>query len=138
MAAIDEQITTNGSSSPTEPPRVGVDIRSLIPKLGLREYWYPALLDKEVSAKKGAYLKLLGDDLFAFRGKNGNVVITSNACPHRGAMLDHGNCLFPGFVTCFYHGYTFDDTANASPSWARDPTPPWSAESKRRSIPPSP
>jgi phenylpropionate dioxygenase-like ring-hydroxylating dioxygenase large terminal subunit len=95
--------------APPETPRPGVDVRDLIPKLGLREYWYPALLDSEVGDKKGTFVKLLGDDMLAFRGKSGKVAIVSNACPHRGAMLDHGNCIFPGFISCFYHGYTFDE-----------------------------
>jgi phenylpropionate dioxygenase-like ring-hydroxylating dioxygenase large terminal subunit len=108
----------------TAPPGVGVDIRDLVPKLGLREYWYPALLDKEVKAKKGTYLKLLGDDLVAFRGKNGNVVIMTNACPHRGAMLDHGDCWFPGTITCFYHGYTFDEHGECVASIGEGPDSP--------------
>jgi phenylpropionate dioxygenase-like ring-hydroxylating dioxygenase large terminal subunit len=108
MAAVESR-TANGHPSAPAAPRVGVDIRDLIPKLGLREYWYPALLDSEVKTKKGTLLKLLGDELVAFRGKSGTVVIVPNACPHRGAMLDHGSCMFPGYITCFYHGYTFDE-----------------------------
>jgi phenylpropionate dioxygenase-like ring-hydroxylating dioxygenase large terminal subunit len=120
MAAV-ETHTTNGNGA---APRVGVDIRDLIPKLGLREYWYPALLDREVKAKKGTYLKLLGDDLVAFRGKSGNVVIIPNGCPHRGAMLDHGSCMFPGFITCFYHGYTFDENGECVAALGEGPESP--------------
>src|SRR6266516_1423155 len=109
MSAVESQAATNGQAVGPATLSDVVDIRSLIPKLGLREYWYPALLDKHVGAGKGTFLKLLGDDLVAFRGKSGNVVIMPNACPHRGAMLDHGSCMFPGFLTCFYHGYTFDE-----------------------------
>ncbi len=44
-------------------PKLSGDIRPLIPKLGLREYWYPALPDREVGARKPAKVSLLGDDV---------------------------------------------------------------------------
>src|SRR5438105_12820539 len=83
MAIADKPVETNGQPARTAAPSVGDDIRSMIPKLGLREYWYPALLEKDVSNKKGTFLKLLGDDMVAFRGQSGKVVIVPNACPHR-------------------------------------------------------
>ena len=85
-----------------------VDIRKLIPLTGLKEYWYPIVLEREVK-KQPILLKRLGVDLVAFRGKSENVVVFHNACPHRGAYLSEGSCTFEGFLTCFYHGYTFDE-----------------------------
>src|SRR4051812_3743763 len=94
---------------PTAPLPPGVvDIRNLIPRLGLKEYWYPVLRDYEVKDKP-VYIKLLGMELVAFRGKSGEISIFHNACPHRGAFLSAGECTFKGFLTCFYHGYTFDE-----------------------------
>ena len=35
-------------------PRLSGDIRPLIPKLGLRNYWYPAVADRNVGSRKPA------------------------------------------------------------------------------------
>ena len=35
-------------------PRLTGDIRHLIPKLGLRNYWYPAITDRKVGSRKPA------------------------------------------------------------------------------------
>jgi phenylpropionate dioxygenase-like ring-hydroxylating dioxygenase large terminal subunit len=87
------------------------DIRGLIPPLGLTEYWYPALEDKKVKCKPIG-LKMLGEDLVFFRGKDGNVAALWNVCPHRGGSLMHGDCHFEGTVSCPYHGWTFDSDGN--------------------------
>jgi len=85
------------------------DTRELLPVLGLREFWYPALLDKEVGSKKPVMVTMLGDDICFFRGKSGNVVAVDNACPHRGAKLSKGSCDYKGTISCFYHGMVFDE-----------------------------
>ena len=85
----------------------GEDPRSRIPSLGLREYWYPALSAKKVR-KKPLYWNMLGDDLVLFRDKQGEVAVLSDICPHRGASLSEGACFYPGFLSCPYHGATFD------------------------------
>jgi len=114
---------SNGHAS-AAPPRAAVDIRALIPKAGLREYWYPALRDRDVGSKKPLFLKIVGQDLCAFRGKSGKVTILHNACPHRGAMLSAGDCTFNGFLTCFYHGYTFDEQGNCVAALGEGPLSP--------------
>ena len=98
--------TKNGADT---APIAGVDRRTLIPKLGLTEYWYPAIAQNKVGWKKPVYLKLLGQDVALFRGKSGDVAAVSDVCPHRGAMLSHGDCTFRGYITCFYHGFTYDE-----------------------------
>ena len=79
------------------------------PKLGFREYWYPGIWTKEVG-RRPVSLKMLGEDLVLFRGKNGNIAALSDWCPHRGARLSRGYRDFEGTVTCPYHGYVFDET----------------------------
>lgn len=79
------------------------------PKLGFREYWYPAIEARKVRGKPVS-LMMLGDDLVLFRDGAGNVVALSDWCPHRGARLSLGVCEFKGTVTCPYHGYVFDGT----------------------------
>jgi phenylpropionate dioxygenase-like ring-hydroxylating dioxygenase large terminal subunit len=91
-----------------EPARDPSDIRSQIPPLGLREYWYPALPVSAVSAKKPTGFRLLGEDLALFRDADGEVKALGDVCPHRGVRLSVGSCYFKGFLTCNYHGATFD------------------------------
>ena len=38
-------------------PKLSGDIRHLIPKLGLRNYWYPALLESRVGKKRPVQVK---------------------------------------------------------------------------------
>ena len=83
------------------------DMRSLIPALGLIEYWYPALEDKKVR-NKPVGLKICGIDLVFFRGKDGQAKALWNVCPHRGGSLMHGDCHYPGTISCPYHGWTFN------------------------------
>src|SRR5438067_1703179 len=112
-----------------------VDLRTRIPKLGLREYWYPAILDREVSAKKPVFRTMLGQDLCLFRGQSGQVVALANACPHRGAMLARGDCVFEGTVTCFYHGFTFDERGECVAAIGEGPESPMPGQLRARVYP---
>ena len=95
--------------SPIGPrPRLG--LRDRIPKLGLTEYWYPAIVDKKVPRTRPVRRRLLGQDVVFFRAKDGHVVALANWCPHRNASLANGQCLWAGTITCPYHGATFDET----------------------------
>ena len=49
------------------------DIRHLVPKLGLRNYWYPAVRANKVGARRPMKLALLGEELCLFRGTTGEV-----------------------------------------------------------------
>lgn len=83
------------------------DLRTLVPPLGLREYWYLALPAKKVG-RKPLFWVMLGEELVFFRNRQGEVVALSDVCPHRGASLSEGDCFYRGFVTCPYHGATFN------------------------------
>jgi nitrite reductase/ring-hydroxylating ferredoxin subunit len=101
---------------PDAPPRQTTlvspgDMRRLIPVLGLREYWYPAIEDRTVK-NKPVGVKICGEDLVFFRDKKGAVSCLWNVCPHRGGSLVHGDCHFPGTISCPYHGWTFDGEGN--------------------------
>ena len=91
-------------------PRLSGDIRPLIPKLGLREYWYPASAARSVGHKKPIKVSMLGDDLCLFRGAQGQVVAIQDICPHRGARLSEGVCHYRGTVACPYHGWVYDES----------------------------
>ena len=58
MAQVKEPATNNNSNL----PKAFGDVRQLAAPLGLKEYWYPALEDRQVK-KKPVGLKMLGEDL---------------------------------------------------------------------------
>ena len=91
-------------------PRLSGDIRQHIPKLGLRNYWYPALEARTVGARRPVKVSMLGEDICLFRGASGQVAAIQDICPHRGARLSEGDCHYRGTVACPYHGWVFDES----------------------------
>ena len=75
----------------------------------LRRYWWPACLAKELPENDGAPLRvrLMGEDLIAFRDTEGNVGLVEAYCPHRRAPLFFGRNEECG-IRCVYHGWKFD------------------------------
>jgi phenylpropionate dioxygenase-like ring-hydroxylating dioxygenase large terminal subunit len=75
----------------------------------LRRYWWPACLAKELPENDGAplRLRLMGEDLIAFRDTEGNVGLVEAYCPHRRAPLFFGRNEECG-IRCVYHGWKFD------------------------------
>ncbi len=111
------------------------DLRDKIPVLGLKEYWYPALADSKVGPKKPVFIRMLGEDICLFRGKSGKVAALSNVCPHRGAMLHKGKCDFRGTVSCFYHGFVFDEHGECLAALGEGPNSPMPGKIKARVFP---
>jgi phthalate 4,5-dioxygenase oxygenase subunit len=76
-----------------------------------RRYWIPAALSEEFPEPDGApvRLRLLGEDLVAFRDTNGDVGLVSAYCPHRRAPMFFGRNEECG-LRCVYHGWKFDKT----------------------------
>jgi len=91
-------------AQPTDPD----DRRTNIPGAGLKEYWYPAIPAKDVGWKRPTAIKIVDEELVLFRDQNGEVQALWDYCPHRGIFLSWGQCFFKGFVTCPYHGATFN------------------------------
>jgi phthalate 4,5-dioxygenase len=75
----------------------------------MRQYWLPAMRSDELPAPDCPPLRvrLLGEDLIAFRVTSGNVGLIANSCPHRGASLFFGRNEEEG-LRCVYHGWKFD------------------------------
>ena len=75
----------------------------------MRQYWMPAMTTEELSAPdcEPVRLKLLGEELIAFRDTAGQVGVIANSCPHRGASLFFGRNEESG-LRCIYHGWKFD------------------------------
>jgi phthalate 4,5-dioxygenase len=74
-----------------------------------REYWLPAMLSSELPEPDGGQVrvKLLGEELIAFRDTNGDVGLLANLCPHRAASLYYARNEDCG-LRCVYHGWKFD------------------------------
>jgi phthalate 4,5-dioxygenase len=75
----------------------------------LRRYWMPALLSRELAEPDCApvRVKLLGEELVAFRDTQGRVGLIEEACPHRRVSLWYGRNEESG-LRCIYHGWKFD------------------------------
>ena len=77
----------------------------------LRRFWMPALIESELAEPDGPpmRLRLLGEDLIAFRDTEGRIGILGANCPHRQAGLYFGRNEENG-LRCVYHGWKFDTT----------------------------
>src|SRR5438067_6477726 len=75
----------------------------------MRQYWVPALLSSELPEPDCAPLRVrvLGENLIAFRDSGGQVGLLDQACPHRGASLFFGRNEEEG-LRCVYHGWKYD------------------------------
>ena len=75
----------------------------------LRRFWMPALIATEVPEPDSppVRVKILGEELVAFRDTAGKVGLVANNCPHRGASLFFGRNEENG-LRCVYHGWKFD------------------------------
>src|SRR3990172_1272286 len=74
-----------------------------------RRFWWPLCLSTELPERDGAPLRvrMLGEDLVAFRDTDGNVGLIDAFCPHRRAPLFFGRNEECG-LRCVYHGWKFD------------------------------
>lgn len=74
-----------------------------------RRFWMPALLSAELPAPDAppVRVRLLGEDLVAFRDSAGRVGLLDAFCPHRRAELYLGRNEEAG-LRCVYHGWKFD------------------------------
>jgi phthalate 4,5-dioxygenase len=78
----------------------------------MRRHWMPALLPEQLVADGAPLrLKLLGEELVAFRDSNGRVGVLGEHCPHRKASLVYGRNEKCG-LRCLYHGWQFDVAGN--------------------------
>src|SRR5437667_176684 len=75
----------------------------------MRRYWIPALLAWELPEPDcpPARVKLLGEELVAFRDSRGRIGLLDERCPHRQASLFLGRNEDCG-LRCVYHGWKFD------------------------------
>ena len=72
----------------------------------LRRFWQPAIFLDELKDLP-VRLRILGEDVVAFRDRGGNVGILKLHCSHRGASLEFGQIAERG-IRCCYHGWLYD------------------------------
>jgi phthalate 4,5-dioxygenase len=75
----------------------------------MRSYWLPALLSRELPEADcpPVRVRILGEDLVAFRDSQGRVGLLGEHCPHRGTSLFFGRNEECG-LRCIYHGWKMD------------------------------
>jgi phthalate 4,5-dioxygenase len=74
-----------------------------------RQYWLPTLLSAELPGQDcpPTRVRILGEDLVAFRDTGGRVGMLADHCAHRGASLFFGRNE-EGGLRCVYHGWKYD------------------------------
>jgi phthalate 4,5-dioxygenase oxygenase subunit len=79
----------------------------------MRQYWIPAFMSEEMpdTDSDPMRLRLLGEDLIAFRDTQGRLDLLANSCTHRGASLFYARNE-DGGLRCVYHGWKFDVSGN--------------------------
>ena len=78
-----------------------------------RRFWLPALMSWELPDPDcpPVRVRLLSEDMIAFRDSSGRVGLLAGNCPHRGASLFFGRNEEDG-LRCVYHGWKFDLQGN--------------------------
>ena len=79
----------------------------------MRRYWVPALFSDALPAPDcpPVRVKLLNENLVAFRATDGTVGLVDERCPHRNASMFFGRNEENG-LRCVYHGWKFDTAGN--------------------------
>ena len=79
----------------------------------MRAHWIPACLSEEVAERDGVpvRVRLLGEELVAFRDTSGRLGVLDEHCPHRRASLALGRNEDCG-LRCLYHGWKIDVDGN--------------------------
>jgi phthalate 4,5-dioxygenase oxygenase subunit len=74
-----------------------------------RRFWLPVALSEELPGPDcvPVKIKILNEDLIAFRGTDGRPGLVDAYCPHRGAPMFFGRNEENG-LRCVYHGWKFD------------------------------
>ena len=88
----------------------------------IRRYWIPALLSEEIPTPDcpPVRVRLLGEELVAFRDSEGRIGLIDEHCAHRGTSLFFGRNEECG-LRCVYHGWKYDVEGNVVDTPAEPP-----------------
>ena len=102
----------------------------------MRSHWIPALLSEQLDEPDGrpVRVRLLGQNLVAFRDSNGSLGVLDELCPHRRASLVYGRNEDCG-LRCLYHGWKFDVDGNCVDMSSAPPDSTWKDKVKHKAYP---
>lgn len=86
----------------------------------LRAAWQPVCLSAQLGDLPLA-IRILGEDLVAFRDGEGGIGVLHRHCSHRGASLEFGR-IMPRGLACCYHGWHYDRDGTILATPAEPPT----------------
>ena len=89
----------------------------------IRRYWLPALLSEEIPEPDcpPVQVRILGEELVAFRDSKGRIGLLDEHCSHRGTSLFYGRNEECG-LRCIYHGWKYGVEGNVLETPAEPPT----------------
>lgn len=76
----------------------------------MRRFWQPICLSEDLKDVPKR-VRILGEDLVAFRDGNGRPGLLFFRCSHRGVSLEYGR-IEPEGIRCCYHGWLYDVEGN--------------------------
>lgn len=102
----------------------------------MRRHWIPAALSEQLAEPDGrpVKLRLLGEDLVAFRDSDGRLGVLGEFCPHRKASLVFGRNEECG-LRCLYHGWKFDVEGNVLEMPSEPPESRFAEKVKHKAYP---
>lgn len=72
----------------------------------MRKQWQPVCLSEQLTDVPKA-IRIMGEDLVAFRDRSGRIGVLQRHCSHRGTSLEYG-IIQPRGIRCCYHGWLYD------------------------------
>ena len=102
----------------------------------MRRHWIPVCMSEEVAEPDGApvRLRILGEELVAFRDTEGRLGVLDGYCPHRRALLALGRNEECG-LRCLYHGWKIDTAGTVTEMASEPPESALKEKVKHRSYP---
>ena len=102
----------------------------------IRRYWIPALLSEEIPTPDcpPVQVRLLGEELIAFRDTEGRIGLLEEHCSHRGTSLFYGRNEECG-LRCIYHGWKYDVEGNVVDTPAEPAGSEFKGKLKHKSYP---
>lgn len=101
----------------------------------MREYWLPFLASADLLSDGPPHrVRLLGEDLVAYRDSHGVVGLMAHVCPHRGAPMVFARNE-DGGLRCVYHGWKFSISGQCTDMPAEPEGSSFAAKMKIRAYP---
>lgn len=72
----------------------------------MRRYWQPVCMSEQLTDVPHK-IRIMGEDLIAFRDRRGAIGVLQRHCAHRGASLEYGIIGDKG-IRCAYHAFHYD------------------------------